>query len=106
MNKIERIKLIRSMEYIARNINDEDVLEEWLRNGIADGDIEYGDLSVHDEGLSEDPFDGLGYYIKDENDTFKDMMTTFLRVMVGAWKSGGLYCDGIVSNERSDYRVE
>lgn len=106
MNKVERIKLIRAMEYIARQVNDEDVLEKWLRNGIADGDVEYGDLYVHDEDLSEDLFDGLGYYVKDDDNTFKNIMTTFLRVMAGAWKSGGLYCDGIVSDERSDYRVE
>lgn len=103
MNKVERIKLIRAMEYIARQVNDEEVFEEWLLDGVADGDIEYGDLSVHDEDLNEeDPWDGLGYYVKDDDNTFKNIMTTFLRVMVGAWKSGGLYCDGVVSGERSD----
>lgn len=107
MNKIERIKLVRAMEYIARQVNDEEVFEEWLLDGVADGDIEYSDLSVHDEDLNEeDPWDGLGYYIKDDDNTFKSTMTTFLRVMAGAWKSGGLYCDGITSDERSDRRAE
>lgn len=106
MNKVERIKMIRAMEYIARQVNDEDVFEDWLRDGVADGDIEYGDLSVHDEDLSEDIWAGLGYYIKDSDNTFKNIMTTFLRVMAGAWKSGGLYCDGIVSDEEGDCRAE
>ena len=37
----ERIKMIKAMEYIARQINDEDVLGRWLVCGVADGDIDY-----------------------------------------------------------------
>lgn len=90
MKKAERIKMVKAMEYIARQINDEEIFEGWLINGVADGDIEYGDLSGEDEEFDE-------YYIED--DTFKDLMGCFLRRMASARKNGGLYCDGVVSNE-------
>lgn len=76
------------MEFIARQINDEEVFESWLINGVADGDIKYEclDLAEVDE-----------YYLNDN--TFKDLMNCFLRRMYGAYNSGGLYCDEIVTNE-------
>lgn len=90
MNKIERIKMVKAMEYIARQINDEDVFAGWLVSGVADGDIDYSDLSEEDDGM-------VDYYINDKN--FAEIMNTFLFCMKNAWKSGGLYCDGIVSKE-------
>ena len=90
MDKGIRIKMVKAMEFIARQINDEEVFEIWLISGVADGDIEYGDLSI--KAGDEDEF---GTYIEDEN--FADLMQTFLRVMREAYKSGGLYCDGVVS---------
>jgi hypothetical protein len=88
MNIIRRKKMVLAMEYIARQINDEDVFEGWLMCGVADGDIKYGSLDVDevDEG-----------YIEDDN--FRDLMECFLRKMSAAKKSGGLYCDGIVTKE-------
>ena len=84
MNKTERIAVVRAMETIARQINDEDVFEGWLISGVADGDID--DTTTDDE---------LEYYAEDEN--FAELMGTFLRVMARARKSGGLYCDGVIS---------
>ena len=92
MNTIARIKMLKAMEFIARNINDETILNRWLALGIADGDIEYGDLSV---GL--DNADRLKDYMEDE--AFADMMHNFLWCMAREWKSGGLYCDGLVSKD-------
>lgn len=91
MNKDERRKMILSMEYIARQINNEDFLMFWLSLGVPDGDIKYGDfdLSQVDDSLIEDG-------------NFKDIMTTFLKCMVQAWNDGGLYCDTIVSNDKND----
>lgn len=94
MNRIEREKMVRAMEFIARNVNDEEIFEYWLREGVADGDIEYGDLNCSDN------FDE--WYIDDEH--FKNLMTDFLRIMACAWKSGGLYCDDIVSWDKKDYQ--
>lgn len=96
MNKVERVKMIRAMEFIARQINDEDVFQEWLEDGVADGDIEYGDLEVKDIDLDDAVWNGFEYYT--ENEPFDGLMTTFLKVMTKAWKSGGLYCDGVVSD--------
>lgn len=90
MNKIERIKCVKAMEFLARQINDEEIFEEWLLDGVADGDIEDGDLGV--KGNDEEILD---YYIEDEH--FADLMDTFVHIIARARKSGGLYCDGVVS---------
>ena len=88
----ERKKMVAAMEYIARQINDEDVFMTWISVGVADGDIPYGDLST--DNVDE-------YYVDD--DTFKEIMGCFLRRMVGAYKSGGLYCGNVVSLTKEDY---
>ena len=75
---------------MARQINDEEVFEEWLIDGVADGDIDAGELDIKsgDEDL-------LDYYIQDDH--FAELMDTFAHVIARARKSGGLYCDGVVS---------
>ena len=90
MKTIERIKVVKAMEFICRQVNDEEVFEEWLIDGVADGDIEYGDLSVTDDDI-----DNLEYYTEDEH--FCELMELFLSIMKSAKKDGGLYCDGVVS---------
>lgn len=93
MNKVERIKMVKAMEFIARQINDEEGFEPWLALGVADGDIDYGDLEVKaDDGEMLDY-----YFVEDVN--FADLMDTFLYCMRRAYRSGGLYCDGVVSKE-------
>lgn len=87
----ERVKMVKAMEFIARQINDEEVLMGWLVSGVADGDIKYGDLSI--ENLEEDE---ATYYANNDED-FSELMACFLRRMVAASKSGGLYCNGVVS---------
>lgn len=88
-NMIDRAKMVLAMEYIARQINDEDVFDGWLMCGVADGDIPYGSFDI--ESVDE-------WYLKDEN--FKDLMTCFLRRMCGAYRSGGLYCGKVVSGSK------
>lgn len=95
MRKAERIKMVKAMEYICRQINDEDVFEGWLIAGVADGDIEYGDLSVDDDFAEDNGY--YSYYIEDSN--FSELMGCFLRRMAGAKRSGGLYCDGVLSSD-------
>ena len=89
MNKIERSKMILAMEFIARQINDEDVLDGWLISGIPDGEIPYGSTDIGD--VEE-------RYLEDDN--FKDFMSCFLRCMNGAYNSGGLYCDRVVCEDK------
>ena len=93
MNAKERIKMVKAMEYISRQLNDESILIDlWFTYGVADGDIDYGDLGINDED-----FDNLEYYIEDEE--FADLMRLFMYCMRSAIKLGGLYCDEIVSKE-------
>ena len=91
-NKSERVKMVKAMEFIARQVNDEEVFEPWLVGGVADGDIEYGDTAYQKSDTEE-----LEYYLRDEE--FRDLMDTFLRLMRRAYSSGGLYCDGIVTKQ-------
>ena len=90
MNRAERIKMLKAMEFIARNVNDESVFETWLTDGMPDGAIEYGDLTVTDSDYSNFEYD-----IQD--DVFDIYMAEFLLLMKKAYKSGGLCCDGVLS---------
>ena len=92
MNRTERAKMILAMEFIARQINDENVFDRWLMCGVADGDIPYGGMNIED--VDE-------YYLKDS--TFEDVMSCFLRCMKGAYNSGGLYCDDVVCKDKNYY---
>ena len=85
--ELDRRKMVSCMEYIARQINDEDIFDLWRMAGVAEGDIHYGDL---------DPAAVDEFYIKDEN--FKDIMNVFVRAMVCVQKyEAGLYCGGVLS---------
>lgn len=90
-NEIERVKVVKAMELLARQINDEDIFEGWLTCGVADGDIKYGDLAVNENDLED-----LEWYIDDK--PFSELMGCFLRCMARARKSGGLYCNGITDD--------
>ena len=92
MNAIERIKMVKAMEFIVRHLNDEYQMEEWLLSGVSDGEIESGDLSVK----ATDP-EVLDFYLEDRH--LSELMTTFLLIMRTAPKYGSLYCDGIVNKK-------
>lgn len=92
MSVDERKKMVLAMEFIARQINDEDEFMPWLSVGVADGDIEYGSTDINE--VDE-------YYVRDDN--FKDLMSLFLRRMCGAWESGGLYCGNVVSYDKKEW---
>lgn len=86
MDIIKRAKMVVCMEYIARAINNEDVFDGWLLEGVADGDIKDGSLDLGEVD---------SFYL--ENDNFKDLMSLFLELMREAATNGGLYIDGVVS---------
>ena len=95
MNVQERRTMVCAMEFIARNLNDEDDLFNWLLGGVADGDFDY-EAMVTDFNSAVEFCDD--YYTEDEN--FSELMGLFLRCMRRAARpewGGGLYCDGIVS---------
>lgn len=83
----ERIKMVRAMETLARSINDEAMFTPWLVYGVADGDIT--DDTEDDELLD---------YCEDDK-IYGDLMSLFLRRMCAAYKSGGLYSDGVTSKQ-------
>ena len=84
MDKTKRFEMIKAMELIARQVNDECIFEQWLMCGVADGDINKNTTP-----------DELEDYIDDED--FAELMSTFIHVIACAGKHGGLYCDGVVS---------
>lgn len=87
VDMIERAKVVRSMETIARCVNDEELFVGiWLTLGVADEDIK--------EDTTDEEIVEMGYC---EEDTFKELMHTFLVLMKEAKKDGGLYCDGITA---------
>ena len=90
MRKQRRVQMLKSMEFICRNLNDEDHLEIWLNDGIADGDIEYGNFDCDVQSLED-----LDYYLDDKH--FADVMDTFIFVMKQVDRDGGLYCDNVLS---------
>lgn len=92
-NQNERKKSVLAMEYLARQINDEDVFENWLSVGVADGDIPYGSTDVNDVD---------DYYI--EPDNYKELVGVFLRCMKNAWNSGSLYCGSVVGEDKEDWK--
>lgn len=92
----ERVKMVKAMEFIARQVNDEEVFDYWLTLGVADGDIEYGDLSPC-KNLAEDE----AAWYADDDKNFAELMETFLSLMKYAKKSGGLYCDGVASKKEA-----
>ena len=90
MKLTERVKMVKAMEFIARQVNDENVFMSWLSVGVADGDIDYGDMNPVDEDVE---------WYAEEDERFADLMDVFLRIMSRAYKSGGLYCDDVVSKK-------
>ena len=96
MNIKERIKMVKAMEFICRQINDEEVFMYWLTDGVADGDIPYGDFST------EDPKHDEAFWYCEDNEHFADLMDTFLRTIRRACKSGGLFCDGVTDQPMYD----
>ena len=90
MKLTERVKMVKAMEFIARQVNDENVFMSWLSVGVADGDIDYGDMNPVDEDVE---------WYAEEDERFADLMDVFLRIMSRAYKSDGLYCDNVVSKK-------
>ena len=83
-----RAEVIKAMDLIVGCINNENLIDSWLMNGVADGDIPNSAVplsAIVDMGYCED-------------ETFRDLMTLFLKLMRKAGKNGGLYVDGLVSD--------
>lgn len=98
MDKIERMKLVKAMEMIARCVNNEEVFDIWLSLGVPDGDIKYGDLTVTEDDIDPYYCGAEGWWSEEEaNEHLAELMHLFLEVMHDAREDGGLYCDDVVS---------
>ena len=74
----DRKRMVLAMEFIARHINDETIFwGVWAEEGVADDDIPYGSFNI--DNVDE-------YYIEDE--TYKDLIDTFIHCMTLAKKDG------------------
>lgn len=74
-----RAEMVKSMDMIARSIDDERYVNTWLMCGVADEDIK-SDTTL------EDIID-LGYC---DDNTYSELKGLFLKLMVRAEKYGGL----------------
>ena len=79
-----RKKAILAMEYLARSVNYEDLFYNiWLSEGVPDGDIPFGSLDLAD----------VADCLVEDDDTFDNIMETFLKVMYLARGNGDLFFD-------------
>ena len=99
MDKQERMKCVKAMEFLVRQVNSEDVFFNWLGIGVADGDIPYGETEVKP---GDDEI--LDYYIESEN--FSLLMGLFLEIMHDARNDGGLWCDRVLSKDFSQTKED
>ena len=83
-----RKRMVLAMEMLVRAINDEDLIDAWLMNGVPDGDIEGYSLDTNQ----------VDDYFTDENN-YGDLLDLFLRLMEKAAKNGGLYDSGVVTKK-------
>lgn len=88
-DETKRAQYVCAMEIIIRGLNDEDLIEPWLMNGVADGDL--NDYSTTDDVIE------MGY--ADEK-TFKAITGTFLRIMEKAGKDG-VYVGKVLADNKS-----
>ena len=85
-NVLKRKAAVLAMERLVRSINDESLLMTWLMYGVPDGDIQNYTVDEVEDSLVEDK-------------EFAILTGMFLRIMSQAEQEGGLYIDGIVSEE-------
>lgn len=84
----ERKKMLLAMEYICRQINDEEICMHWLIMGVPDGDVEYGNFDMSQ-------IDDNDNMLEDKN--FEELMRCFLQCIQMSIKDGGLFCGGVVA---------
>ena len=87
INLKERVSVIRAMDTIVRSLNDEEYVAWWLENGVPDGEI---DEETTDEEL---------YWLVDDDESFADIMSTFIKIMRRQPVNGAMWVDNVLSKE-------
>jgi hypothetical protein len=86
-NLKERVSVIRAMDTIVRSLNDERDILWWLDSGVPDGEI---NTETTDEEL---------YWLVDDDESFADIMSTFIKIMRRQPVNGAMWVDNVLSKE-------
>ena len=89
INLKERVSVIRAMDTIVRSLNDERDILWWLDSGVPDGEI---NTETTDEEL---------YWLVDDDESFADIMSTFIKIMKRQPVNGAMWVDNVLSKEES-----
>ena len=87
INLKERVSVIRAMDIIIRSLNDERDILWWLDSGVPDGEI---NKETTDEEL---------YWLVDDDESFADIMSTFIKKMRRQPVNGAMWVDNVLSKE-------
>jgi hypothetical protein len=87
INLKERVSVIRAMDIIVRSLNDERDILWWLDSGVPDGEI-------NEETTDEE----LGWLV-DDDESFADIMSTFIKIMRRQPVNGAMWVDNVLSKE-------
>ena len=87
INLKERVSVIRAMDIIVRSLNDERDILWWLDSGVPDEEINEG---TTDEEL---------YWLVDDDESFADIMSTFIKIMRRQPINGAMWVDNVLSKE-------
>lgn len=87
INLKERVSVIRAMDTVIRSLNDESDILWWLSSGVPDGEI---NPKTTDEEL---------HWLVDDNESFADIMSTFIKIMRKQPVDGAMWVDNVLSKE-------
>ena len=87
INLKERVSVIKAMDTIVRSLNDEEYVAWWLEDGVPDGEI--------DEGTADEEL----YWLADDDESFADIMSTFIKIMRRQPVNGAMWVDNVLSKE-------
>ena len=87
INLKERVSVIRAMDIIIRSLNDERDILWWLDSGVPDGEI---NKETTDEEL---------YWLVDDDESFANIMSTFIKIMRRQPVNGAMWVDNVLSKE-------
>lgn len=87
INLKERVSIIRAMDVIVRSLNDERDILWWFDSGVPDGEI------------NEETTDEELHWLVDDDESFADIMSTFVKIMKRQPVNGAMWVDNVLSKE-------
>ena len=87
INLKERVSVVRAMDTIVRSLNDERDILWWLDSGVPDGEI------------NEETTDEELYWLVDDDESFADIMSTFIKIMRRQPVNGAMWVNNVLSKE-------